>query len=76
MEILVGIIVAIIITIVLKLRDSRIQLELAVEMLEAISAMFMSGVITEGDYIERKAQIIDGFSSYQKRLYNKMKDVK
>ena len=76
MEIVLGIIVAIIITIVLKLRDSRIQLELAIEMLEAISAMFMSGVITEGDYMERKAQIIDGFNPYQKRLYDKLKNVK
>lgn len=70
---LIAVIFAVLVTIFLVFRDMRVQFNIAIEMLEVVSSLFLSGEIDEDTFIKRKSQITDKFNWYQRHLYNKLK---
>lgn len=69
----IAVIFAVLVTIFLVFRDMRVQFNIAIEMLEVVSSLFLSGEIDEDTFIKRKSQITDNFNWYQRHLYNKLK---
>ena len=74
MEVIIGVLVTIAITVFFVFRDMKIQFNLAIKMLEVVSSLFISGELEESDYIARKTQIIEEFNWYQRHLYYKLKN--
>lgn len=67
------VIFAIVFTLYTVYRCIRKEFNLAIDILEVLTGMYLSGLLSEDEYIQEKEKVINNFSFTQRKMFVKLK---